>query len=134
MQLEIEYLHDECLPLYRAHAYDAGADVPLWQDTVIKHGKNIVPLGFKLIIPPGFAGYLCPRSSVMGDGIAYNMVPFDTDYSGEWNMIFFNPGNEFIIKRGERICQLVIMPVLVTDFVTTKLHRRGSNGVGSTGK
>lgn len=134
MKLEIEYLHEDMKPLYRAHDYDAGADVPLWTDTVVKHGKNVIPLGFKLIIPPGFMGIICARSSVMGNGIAYNIVPFDTDFSGEWNMIFYNPGDEFTIKKDERLCQVVIVPTLIVDFVTTKINRRGSNGQGSTGK
>lgn len=134
MRLKIEYLHDGMDPLVRSHAYDAGADVPMFEDTVVHTGKNIIPLGFKLIIPPGYAGYLCPRSSVMGDGIAYNMVPFDTDYSGEWNMIVYNPGEEFVIHKGERLCQVVIMPVLVADFVEDVGKRRADNGIGSTGK
>lgn len=134
MKLKIEYLHKDMQPLYRAHTYDAGADVPLYKDVVVKHGKNIIPLGFKLVIPIGYAGYLCPRSSVMGDGIAYNMVPFDADYSGEWNMILYNPGEEFVIKKGQRLCQVVIMPVLVVDFVSDDEPRRGSEGIGSTGR
>ena len=134
MKLQIEYLHKDMDPLYRAHDYDAGADVPMWQDTIIYHGKNIIPLGFKLVIPPGYAGYLCARSSVMGKGIPYNMVPFDTDFSGEWRLIIYNPGDKFIIHKGERLCQLVIMPVLVPEFVTEPLNRRGSEGLGSTGK
>lgn len=134
MKLKIEYLHEGMSPLYRAHSYDAGADVPMYQDTIIKHGKNIIPLGFKLVIPIGYAGYLCPRSSVMGDGIGYNMVPFDSDFSNEWNMIIYNPGEEFVIKKNERLCQVVIMPVLVVDFVEDDSPRRGNNGIGSTGK
>lgn len=134
MKLKIEYLHENMQPLYRAHTYDAGADVPLYKDVVVRHGKNIIPLGFKLVIPIGYAGYLCPRSSVMGDGIAYNMVPFDTDYSGEWNMILYNPGEDFVIKKGQRLCQVVIMPVIVADFVTDDEPRRGSEGIGSTGR
>jgi len=134
LKIQIEYLHENMSPLTRKHTYDAGADVPMWKDTIIKHGKNIIPLGFKCIIPPGYAGYLSPRSSVMGKGIAYNMVPFDTDYSGEWNLVLYNPGEDFVINKGERLCQLIIMPVLIADFVTDLGIRRGENGLGSTGK
>lgn len=133
MKLKIEYLHND-MKLTRSHEYDAGADIPMYKDIVIKHGKNIIPLGFKLVLPIGYAAFLSPRSSVMGDGCVYNMTPIDTDYSGEYNMIIYNIGDEFLVKKGERIAQLVIMPVLVTDFVEEDLHRRGSNGIGSTGK
>lgn len=134
MKLKIEYLHEGMSPLYRAHTYDAGSDVPMYKDVNIVHGKNVIPLGFKVNIPPGYAGFLCPRSSVMGEGIMYNMVPIDTDYSGEVHMIFYNPNDEYIIHKGDRICQLVILPVLVADFVEDDGPRRGSNGLGSTGK
>jgi len=134
MQLEIEYLHDGMRPLYRAHPYDAGADVPIWRDTIVKHGKNVIDLGFRLVLPPGIMGILCARSSVMGEGIAYNTVPFDTDYSAPWNLIFYNDGPEYIVKKDERICQLVLLPVIYGEFVTTKINRRGAEGQGSTGK
>lgn len=134
MQLEIEYLHEGMDPLYRAHPYDAGADVPLWRDVTVKHGKNVIDLGFKLILPPGYMGIICARSSVMGDGIAYNTVPFDSDYAATWNMIFYNPGEEFELKKGQRICQVVILPIIYAEFVTKKINRRGAEGQGSTGK
>lgn len=134
MKLQIEYLHKDMDKLYRAHDYDAGADVPMWKDTYIDHGKNIIPLGFKLQIPPGYAGFLSLRSSVMGDGAICNFVPFDTDYSGEWNLIIYNSGEPFTIKKGERLCQLMIMPVLIADFCEYEISRRGAHGLGSTGK
>lgn len=134
MKLQIKYLHKGMDPLRRAHDYDAGADVPMWRDTTIEHGKNIIPLGFKLEIPPGYAGFLSMRSSVMGDGAICNFVPFDTDYSGEWNLVLYNSGDPFVIKKGERLCQLLIMPVLITDFVEYDIPRRGDKGLGSTGK
>lgn len=134
MKLQIKYLHEGMDPLRRAHDYDAGADVPMWRDTTIEHGKNIIPLGFKLEIPPGYAGFLSMRSSVMGDGAICNFVPFDTDYSGEWNLVLYNSGDPFVIKKGERLCQLLIMPVLITDFVEYDIPRRGDKGLGSTGK
>lgn len=134
MKLKIEYLYEGMDKLYRAHPYDAGADVPMYKDIIVKHGKNVIPLGFKLVIPPGYAGFLSPRSSVMGAGIAYNMVPFDTDFSGEWNLIFYNPYDEFTINKGDRICQLIILPILIPDLVESIESRRSDNGLGSTGK
>lgn len=134
MKMQIEYLYDDMKPLNYAHDYDAGADVSMFKDVVIEHGKNIIPLGFKLIIPPGFQGNLCLRSSSMGNGCICNNVPFDADFSGEWNLIIYNCEDEFVVKKGERICQVVITPIIQAQFVTELSHRRGSNGVGSTGK
>lgn len=136
MKVKIQYLHEGMERLKRAHTYDAGADVYMYKDTVVKHGKNIIPLGFKIIIPPGYAGYLSPRSSVMGDGVIYNMTPIDADYSGEWHMIVYNTGEDFLIHKNERLCQVVIMPVFIPEFVEreSEIVRRGSNGLGSTGK
>lgn len=136
MIIEIEYLHEGMSPLKRSHCYDAGADVPMYKDITVKKGKNVIPLGFKVTIPPGYAGYLSPRSSVMGDGTTYNMVPIDTDYSGEVNLVCYNPVGDFVVKKNERLCQLIIMPVLVADFREKKdiPERRGSGGLGSTGK
>lgn len=134
MKLKIEYLYKGMEPLVRKHTYDAGADIPMYKDIVIKHGKNVIPLGYKLVLPIGYAAFLSPRSSVMGDGCVYNMTPIDSDYSGEHNMIIYNIGGDFLVKKGERIAQLVIMPVLITDFVEDDSPRRMSNGIGSTGK
>ena len=134
MKVLIEYLHEGMPELVRKHTFDAGADIPIWQDTVVKHGKNVIPLGFKVHIPMGYAGFLSPRSSVMAEGLSYNMVPIDTDYKGEVHLCIFNPYDDFVIKKGERLAQLMILPVLVADFVTDLGTRRGENGLGSTGK
>lgn len=133
MKLKIEYLHEGMKPITRKHCYDAGADVPIYKTTTVKHGKNMIPLGFKLVIPPGYAGFLCLRSSVMGDGVTCNMVPFDTDFAGEWNLIIYNPGEDFVLEKDTRFCQIVILPILDCEFVEELPVRRGENGVGSTG-
>ena len=134
MKLEIKYLHEDMDPLYRAYPDDAGADVPLWKDTIIKHGKNIIPLGFELVPPRGWAGYLEARSSVMGNGCIVNQVPFDSGYADEWRLVVYNVEDDFLIKKGERICQVVFKQVLIPEFVTDSIPVRGRNGMGSTGK
>jgi dUTP pyrophosphatase len=135
MKAVVEYLHEGMVPLKYARDNDAGADVSLWQDVVIKPGRNIIKLGFKLVIPEGFAGYLCLRSSVMGEGITCLMVPFDADYSAEWNLVVYNnTDTDRLVKKGERICQVVVMPIVQLDFIDEFKNRRGANGLGSTGK
>lgn len=135
MKIKVEYLYDNMKPLQYAHCYDAGADVHMFVDTVIMPGMNKIPLGFKMCLPPGYAGYMCLRSSIMGNGVICNMAPVDADYKGEWHLIVNNTtGKEICINKGERICQVVIMPVLQAEFVSDLPVRRGSNGVGSSGK
>lgn len=134
MKLKVTYFHENMEPLVRKHAYDAGADVPLYKDIVIETGKNVIPLGFNVEIPPGFAGFLYPRSSVMGNNTSYPVAPIDSDYTGEFNLVIYNPGDPFILKQGTRLCQLVIMPVLIADFTTDVGLRRSDNGLGSTGR
>lgn len=124
---------DVIVPTY-AHDFDAGADVYMYKDTIIYKGKNVINLGFKLIIPAGFSGFLSLRSSIMGNGITCNMVPFDAGYEGEWNLIVYNHGDDFVVRRGERICQIVIMPVIQAEFVKSFDNLRGEGGRGSTGK
>lgn len=135
MKLRINYLHEGSIPLFKKYVHDAGFDIPMWEDTIIKKGKNIVPLGFTLILPPGTMGLLFPRSSVMGDSVIYNQAPFDSYYSSEWNMIINNLGEEFIVKQGERLCQAVIFGgIIYPDLTEEDIQQRGNNGLGSTGK
>lgn len=126
------------IPEYK-HTNDAGCDIELCEDLIIHPGENKIPLGFKVIIPPGHAAFLTPRSSLMGIGILSCYVPIDADYSGEVHYIVYNATNkEFNLKKGERICQLLIQSGIVqADFVTEEEYdskKRGSNGIGSTGK
>lgn len=119
--------------LKRAHDNDAGMDIILQNDIVIEPGKNKIPLGFKCVLPVGLAAYIFPRSSIMGDGIQFNLAPIDPDYSNEYNLICYNVGNRKEYKKGTRICQLVVMPFVYIDPVDKYLNKRGDNGIGSTG-
>lgn len=134
MKLKIEYLHEGMDKLKHSYDYDAGYDVPMYKDTLIHHGKNILGLGFKLILPPGQVGFLSLRSSIMGNGCICNHVPFDSNYSGEWNMILYNVDKEFTVKKGERICQLLVHPITYLELVEEDVTIRGNNGLGSTGR
>lgn len=135
MKLKVEYLYKNMKPLNRTHTYDAGADCHMPYDVVIKPGENIIPLGFKCVIPPGFAGFLSLRSSWMGSGLICNYVPFDSGFSGEWNLIVYNStNNDIIIAKDQRICQLIIQPIIDVDFVDDLGILRGNNGKGSSGK
>jgi dUTP pyrophosphatase len=103
-------------------------------------GTTLVPSGFKIEIPSGFEAQVRPRSGLAlkhGIGILNAPGTIDSDYRGEVGVILTNYGKkEFTIKRGDRIAQLVVMPVTkavwieVPDINDTT---RGAGGFGHTG-
>ncbi|MBR4832404.1 MAG: deoxyuridine 5'-triphosphate nucleotidohydrolase [Butyrivibrio sp.] len=131
----------ENLPL-RAHYNDAGADVyacprfkgeehriRLWA-----HSSAKIPLGFGLEIPDGYMGLVFPRSGLSSKGITCELPPIDSGYRGEIHAIMTNNTNtDYWIEKGDRIGQLVIIPVVVADFITDTGEERGTGAFGSTG-
>lgn len=129
----------EKLP-YRAHENDAGADVhACFHDNITKiaiwpHETVKIPLGLGLCLPDGYAAYVFPRSGLSSKGIVCELPPIDSGYRGEIHAIVTNCSNQkAFVKNGDRIGQLVIMPVVVADFVTESGPERGSGAFGSTG-
>lgn len=120
----------------RAHANDAGADVFSPRNEVIQPGQiSKIPLGFGLRIPDGYAGYIFPRSGLSIRGIVCELPPIDSGYTGEIHAIVSNVSNEqYEIKAGDKIGQLVIMPVLIPDFTFNEWRERGTGAFGSTGR
>lgn len=103
--------------------------------------RALVPTGFSLAIPVGYEGQVRARSGLaLRHGIVLPNAPgtIDADYRGELKVILMNAGQEpFVIKRGDRIAQLVIAPVArsvfeeVDDLDDTE---RGEGGFGHTGR
>lgn len=121
------------MPL-RAHDNDAGADVYLTK-RIRLFGKSStrIPLGFGLELPDGYAAFICPRSSLSARGITCELAPIDSGYRGEIHAIVTTLHEE-VLEEGERIGQLVIVPIVVADFVTERGEARGNGAFGSTGK
>jgi len=131
-------------PVYGSRAA-AGMDLAAWLPggpMKIEAGKSArVPTGWIMEIPGGYEGQVRPRSGLAAKhGIAVLNAPgtIDSDYRGEVQVILINLGNEdFIIKNGDRIAQLVIAPVTrarvetVSELSDTD---RGAGGFGSTGR
>ena len=120
----------------RAHENDAGADVFSPRDQVIGPGEICkLPLGFGLRIPDGYAGYIFPRSGLSARGIVFELPPIDSGYNGQVHAIVSNVSNEsYEIKAGDKIGQLVILPVLIPDFTYETWKERGTDAFGSTGR
>lgn len=136
MKLEVKTLVDIPIEeiLSYSHDNDAAADISFVRNVRVKPGYNEIPLGFTMKLPPGLAGYIFPRSSMMAKGIQFNLAPVDPDYSNEWHLICFNSTDaihEF--DKGSRVCQIVFMPFIQVNFAETYSNRRSLGGIGSTG-
>jgi dUTP pyrophosphatase len=129
------------LPSY-AHEGDAGADLHAAVDVELKPGaRALVPTGIAIALPPGFVGLVHPRSGLAAKlGVTVLNAPgtVDAGYRGEIlvNLVNHDPNQPALIRRGDRIAQLVVQRVERADFQeVTQLppSARGSGGHGSTG-
>jgi dUTP pyrophosphatase len=130
------------IPSY-AKPGDAGADVYSRIDCEIKPGeRSLIPTGIAIALPEGYAAFAHPRSGLAikyGVGIVNAPGTIDAGYRGELQMILINhdKNESFVIKRGDRIAQLVFQRVEKVEFVEVAElpgSNRGSGGFGSTGK
>ena len=125
-----------------ARATDAGADLHAAEDFELAPGhRRLVGTGVAVELPPGTAGFVHPRSGLaarLGLSIVNAPGTVDAGYRGEIKVCLINtdPHQTIIIRRGDRIAQLVVQPVLRADFTeVTELpsSERGLGGHGSTG-
>jgi dUTP pyrophosphatase len=133
------------LPAYQS-ALAAGLDLlaAVAEDApiVLASGKyTLVPTGLSIALPPGYEAQVRPRSGLaVKHGVTVLNAPgtVDADYRGEIGVPLINHGDvPFTIRRGERIAQLVIAPVVQAELVpvtTLSSTERGSGGFGSTGR
>lgn len=105
------------LPGY-AHPGDAGLDLRARIDTVVMPGggRALVPTGIAIALPPGHAGFVLPRSgNALHHGVTLVNSPglIDCAYRGELKVVVLNtdPHDEFHIRRGDRIAQLVVQRI-----------------------
>lgn len=120
----------------RAHDNDAGADVYVKDNIILfPHTTTKVPLGFGLEVPDGYAAFIFPRSGLSSRGIVCELPPVDSGYRGEVHAIVSNLTNErFQLFEGDRVGQIVVMPVIMADFITYDIRERGDGAFASTGR
>lgn len=119
----------------------AGMDVLAAEDVTLAPGaRHAVATGLAVAIPPGYEIQVRPRSGLaLKHGITVPNTPgtIDSDYRGELKVILINLGGEdFAIRRGDRIAQLVLAPVVRASWLKVdELDEtlRGEGGFGSTG-
>lgn len=125
----------------KAHSDDAAFDLQSRSDMTVPVGKStLVPTGVFIELPVNYEAQIRPRSGLaLKKNITLTNSPgtIDAGYRGEIGVIMFNHGpEEFVIKRGDRIAQMVItrLPeVELTVCESLSETNRGSGGFGSTG-
>lgn len=121
---------------------DAGADLRSTEDLVVPgRGRTLVPTGVRIALPMGYVGLVHPRSGLAAkSGITVLNTPgtVDAGYRGEIMVTLYNSTDEdFEVKRGDRIAQLVIQQVELAKFVAVAelpQSDRGESGFGSSGR
>lgn len=145
MKIKLIQFNEHLIRPYRAHYNDAGIDCYALEDfelvpmhsTFSSHDNEtkLIPLGFGLELPDGYMATIRPRSSMNARGIHTCIGTIDSGYRGEIKCGLCNLTNKIIsIKRGERICQLVVEPVVLAELVDDLKNDRGAGGFGSTGR
>ena len=133
------------MPSY-AHEGDAGADLYAREDAVLAPGggRALVPTGVALALPPGYAGFVQPRSGLaLRHGVTCLNTPglIDAGYRDELRVLLVNtdPVAAYEVHRGDRIAQLVVQSVEQAKFAevtqgTLPDSSRGLGGFGHTGR
>jgi dUTP pyrophosphatase len=129
------------LPGY-AHPGDAGLDLYAADTTTLQPGERaLVPCGIAVAIPEGHVGLVHPRSGLAVDhGLTLLNAPgtIDSGYRGEVKVLLVNHGQDAVeVRHGERVAQLLLMPVAAVDVREVDrldATARGSGGFGSTGR
>lgn len=125
----------------RAHDGDAGLDLSSAETLSLAPGeRRLVPTGIAIAIPDGHAGLVAPRSGLAlrsGIGVVNGPGVIDSGYRGEVGVILVNHGADPVaIERGDRIAQLLIVPVVLAELEPVDVlppSARGGGGFGSTG-
>ena len=132
---------EELLPT-KAHADDAAFDLRSRSDMVVPVNKStLIPTGVFIELPVNYEAQVRPRSGLaLKHNITLTNSPgtIDAGYRGEVGVIMFNHGpEEFVVKRGDRIAQMVIAELPEVELaVCSELSAsdRGEGGFGSTGR
>ena len=144
-KVEIKKLHENVtLPEYKTTG-SSGVDICAYIDSetdiIINPGEHkLIKTGFSIAMPNYLEAQVRPRSGLaLKFGITIPNTPgtIDSDYRGEVGVILRNEGREtFIVKNGDRIAQLVFVPVVKAEFIEVEELSetvRGEGGFGSTG-
>ncbi|CDM69548.1 Deoxyuridine 5'-triphosphate nucleotidohydrolase [Clostridium bornimense] len=140
--LKIRKLSEDAIIPFYAHPGDAGLDLFSVEEITIEPGKRkLVATGISIELPKNTEAQVRPRSGLAlkyGVTVLNSPGTIDEGYRGEIKVILINHGEEaFKINKGDKIAQMVIMPVLTVDVKEVDMlndSERGEGGFGSTGR
>lgn len=143
MTIPIVLSHPAAKPPKRANPTDAGADLHAVENYTLHPGKRIaVETGVSLAIPEGHYGQIAPRSGLAAkSGVMVMAGVIDSSFRGTIKAILYNSSPEWAepirISTGDRIAQLIILPISLAEFSTVESlpgTARGEAGFGSSGR
>ena len=141
IELPVRRVRAEALLPERAYAGDAGLDLAACERIELAPGeRGVVPTGLAVAVPEGYAGFVQPRSGLAARrGIAVVNSPglIDAGYRGEIKVVLLNTDRDetFVAEPGERIAQLVIVPIPEVELREVEVlpeSERGARGFGSS--
>ena len=141
LELAVRRLRPEARLPDRAYPGDAGLDLATCESVELGPGERaVVPTGLAVAIPDGYAGFVQPRSGLAAKrGVAVVNSPglIDSGYRGEIRVVLLNtdPEETFTAEAGDRIAQLVVLPVPaveITEVEELPESERGARGFGSS--
>lgn len=139
MKIKIKRLKDNAkLPTY-AHPGDIGMDLYAMETVTLMPGEHYrFWHGFAMEYPEGYGGIIMDKGSISKAGLAHMGGVYDAGYRGEYNTLLVNLSNEpYTFEEGDKVSQLVIMPVVIGEIEETEElseSERGEGKFGSTGK
>ncbi len=139
MKIKFKKLHPEAkMPSY-AHPGDVGLDMYALETKIIQPGEHArFYNGFALEFPEGYAGIVKDKGSISKVGLHTMGGVFDAGFRGEYNVHLVNLSDTaYTVEKGDKIAQLVILPVVIGEIEeVTELSdsSRGTGQFGSTGK
>jgi dUTP pyrophosphatase len=143
VEIPVARLNEDAVLPSRAHEGDAGLDLYACEMAHIGPGERwSVGTGIAVEIPAGHAGLVLPRSGLAKrHGIALVNSPglIDSGYRGELRVLLLNtdPADTFRVAKGDRIAQLVLVPIAIGTPVEVEAlaeSARGEGGFGSSGR
>ena len=144
MQVKIQYLNDKVPKPEYATSGSAGMDLSASMEEAIlvpAGGRVLIPTGIAIQIPEGYGGFVFPRSGLSfkkGISMCNCVGVIDSDYTGEIKVAVHNISQEeYTINPGDRIAQMVFLPVPQAELIPCESldeTERGSGGFGSTGR
>lgn len=139
VKIKVKKLREDALTPNYAHEGDAGLDLYSVEDVILWPNEPVaIPTGISIELPKGYVSLIWDKSGLaLKKGITTMAGVIDSNYRGEYKIVLLNTTNQYhYIKKGEKIAQLLIQPVMQAEIEETQElseSTRAKGGFGSTG-